>query len=142
MGFTGPLPDSFTRLIAVEHRKAAHIPPTLDEACAKGLEVREKELQQNIESMLNLRGIEANRSRMDRRKTDRVGWPDFTFALPCPGRYGVPCAVEVKVPGKNPTAEQERMLGLLAGNGWATAVIRSEREFLDWLEKIKTEVNL
>ena len=71
---------------------------------------------------------------MDKRKTDRVGWPDVTFSVNGkwegePTRWYKPtyaCAWEIKKDGKLSDA-QEKMLVRLASppNGWTVRVIRS-----------------
>lgn len=86
----------------------------------------ERELQDLIAQYLNLRQIPFNRSRMDKRKTDAVGWPDFTFALKIPGsRWAVACAFEVKLPGSPVSDDQMDCCHKLIQAGWFVRIVSS-----------------
>jgi hypothetical protein len=102
---------------------------TLPEITRKKEKIQEKKLQENIAALLRIRDIEFNVSRMDRKKTDKTGWPDFTFAID-----GLACAVEVKRPGEIPTDEQFKVMGRLQRNGWFVRVVFSESDFLQFLQ--------
>jgi hypothetical protein len=69
----------------------------------------EKQLQGQLESLLKRNGIIPVRQRMDRHSNIAVGLPDIMFS--CLGRA---CFWEVKMPGKSPTADQQKMLDDLA----------------------------
>lgn len=127
MGFDGKaLPNKFLTCMADADRKAGgKALQTLDEAQAR-LEGRaERELQNHLANLLRLYGIEANRSRMDKKKTDRVGWPDFTFAA-----KGRAIAWEVKIPGKGLDPEQVKCIAAMRSepNCWHVEVIHSVEE--------------
>jgi hypothetical protein len=108
----------------------------------------EKALQRQIENYLRLRGIEAIRSRMDRKTSNNVGCPDFLFAVTThrqwiehDGDWGhlvAAVALEVKLPGKKLDPEQEKMQAAMTKrpNAWTHRVVNSVEEvkaFLDGL---------
>ena len=135
MGITGPLPEKLLRLMKPEDRKPmGKAGRTFDDVAAADAVKFEKELQKQIAAVLRLRDIEANVSRMDRRTTQVVGWPDFTFAY-----RGYPVAWEVKIPTGRFSKEQRELLPKLAANGWIVSRITSVRcalDFLTWLESM------
>jgi hypothetical protein len=57
---------------------------------------------------------------MDRKTSNNVGTPDFIFAV-----RGRAVALEVKLPGRRTTTEQERFLCALIGDGWLAKVVHS-----------------
>lgn len=103
---------------------------TAAETLAKADVKTEKDLQRQIIALLRLKGIEVNVSRMDKKKTDSVGWPDLTFAINTnqPLMYfPVACAWEVKLPGRQLDKAQQEMMVKLSQppNGWTYSVIHS-----------------
>ena len=118
------LPDSLLKRVSPADRKAARLPPPLSEfvakAKAKSDVKREKELQNQIENFLRLRGITPIRSATHRETSNNKGTPDFLFAV-----IGRAVAIECKLPGQEPTADQQRMLQALASDGWRVAVVYS-----------------
>ncbi len=102
------LPINYLKCLSAADRKvlgkAGVLPKEADDtAIAKS----EKELQKQIINILRLRGIEVNVSRMDKRKTDRVGWPDLVFSVANSRNQIFPCAWEIKLP-KNVLSEAQR----------------------------------
>lgn len=140
-----PLPPNITKCMSDKDRKAwgkGAMSP--DECLAKAEAKNEKQLQKLIVSLLNLRGIEVNVSRMDKRKTDRVGWPDLTFCVWGKEHHSFinsgnsetfkarlfACCWEIKMPNAGLSEEQQRLAMKLIGNGWSCRVIRSVDEAL------------
>jgi hypothetical protein len=80
---TSPLPENYLRCMTPEARKSVG-QQTAAEVMANGVATSERALQKQIVGLLRLKGIEVNVSRMDKRKTDVVGWPDLTFAVDGP----------------------------------------------------------
>jgi len=140
---TGPIPDHILRLMAQKDRPAGNAGLTLAEAFARESRRNEATLQRNIVGLLAQRGITVNWSATHKRKTDKIGWPDLTFAVKAKGtRWAAPVALEVKLPGRHPEPHQQRVLDALAAQGWVTGVVRSEREALDLVDHItKTKGN-
>lgn len=145
------LPDNILRCMTPEARKALG-QKTAEEVLAQGEAKSEKELQRSIVALLRLKGIEVNVSRMDKRKTDAVGWPDLTFAVDakwevtwgsvtrcCSGILA--CAWEIKMPQGRLTPEQEAMATSLSRppNHWRHRVIRSVDEAIAELREMGIE---
>lgn len=132
MTIRGPIPESIRKLMSPADRaplgKAAM---TNDEAQAKMDGKREKDLQENIAALLRIRGIAFFRQRMDRKTTGTVGWPDFTFAI-----NGKAVAFEVKLPGEQPTPEQNACILAMDRNGWHVVVVHSEQQAIEQLEAL------
>lgn len=136
---TKVLPDKFlARMDKADRQPLGKAGVTTAEAEAKQAFRREKELQQRCVALLRLRNIACNVSRTDRRKTDMTGWPDLTFAYPRGAdRFGVPCAMECKLPGCHPTGEQVKVMQQLMDNGWFVRLITSEEQFLEALRTLE-----
>lgn len=133
------LPDAMlSKMPKADRQSLGKAGITYAEAETKQAFKREKELQERCVALLRLRNIVCNVSRMDRRKTDKVGWPDITFAFPRPGQCpGIPCAVECKLPGCHPTPEQVKVMQQMMDNGWVIRVITSEEQFLETLRNLE-----
>lgn len=129
------LPDQILKRIDPADRKAAGLPGpfalALAEQKAKEQFRREKDLQQQICNWLALRNVTVIRSNMSRPTTNNRGCPDLIFAID-----GRATALEVKLPGRQPTDEQVAMLLKLAADGWKTAIVTS----LDEVRVIVAEV--
>ncbi len=123
------LPDALLKRIAPAERKAAGLPPPLSElvsrAAAKSDVKREKELQNQIENFLRLRGITAIRSGMHRKTSNNLGTPDFLFAI-----WGRAVALECKLPGRHPTEDQKRVMAGLVKDGWYVKIVHTLDEAL------------
>jgi hypothetical protein len=96
------------------HQKTAR--ETNQDAIARS----EKELQEQIASLLRRHDIPYIRPAMFKKSSLPKGWPDFTFA-----HEGIPYAWECKIPGKEPTQEQLNTLIWMTNHGWAVSVIIS-----------------
>lgn len=134
---TTVFPDDFLRrLPAAERAKLGKAGITFEEALAKQEAKEEKDLQNFIEKLFNLRGVIANRSRMDRKKTDKVGWPDFTCSL-----NGFAVAIEVKLPGKKLDTDQievrDKMIA--APNNWQYFIAYSVQDVIVILDNFKVK---
>ncbi len=129
------LPDAVLRRITPADRRAVSLPSPLAEtvkaAADKSDLRREKELQRDIGNWLRLRGITFVQSRMDKKTRTRKGVSDFLFAI-----RGRAVALEAKLPGKQPTEDQRRVMAGLAADGWRVAVVRS----LDEARSVVAEV--
>jgi hypothetical protein len=133
------LPNAFlSKMDKADRQPLGKAGVTAAEAETKNAFRREKQLQERCVALLRLRNILPNVSRMDRRKTDKVGWPDLTFSHPTTGRFGIPCAFECKLPGCHPTPEQTKVMQHLLDNGWFVRVITSEEQFLEALKTLET----
>lgn len=132
------LPDNILRRMDTTDRsKLGKAGVTSSEAQEKCDAKSEKEIHRQIEQWLNLHGVVYIHSRTDRKTTNAVGLPDFIFAWPIiqPHSeivdYGIPFAIEIKLPGKKPTKEQSDCITKMRQNGWHTAVAHSLREFIE-----------
>lgn len=139
MGFdtSTVFPDDFLRrLPAAERAKLGKAGVTFEEALAKQEAKEEKALQNFIEKLFSLRGVIANRSRMDKKKTDKVGWPDFTMSL-----NGFSVAIEVKLPGKKLDADQIEMRDKMIAppNNWQYFVAFSVQDVIGILDSFKVK---
>lgn len=143
MGFDpASLPPNFLKLMSEKDRKSlGKVAQTPEETNEKLDAKYEKELQRDCCNLLTLRGIEYNVSRMDKKKTDKVGWPDITFAICGHDGYQTrifACAIECKRPGKYLDKDQRIMREKMVGppNAWTHRVIRSVAEFKMFLDGI------
>ncbi len=138
MKYTGVLPDNILRRLPPEERARLGKSGRLsEEAIAEEKSKNEKEFQQKCVELMAQRGITVNRSRMDRKKTDVVGWPDLTFCY----RTGTPaiafpCAVECKMPGEEPEPHQKDMMEKLANEGWQVTTIWTVQDLRAFLDKL------
>ena len=80
----------------------------------------EKQLQEQIVGFLRRQGKWVIRQRMDRKSNIALGTPDILCV-----HNGIPFAWEVKLPGRNPTPEQQRAGIEMQADGWRYAVIWS-----------------
>lgn len=150
------LPDAILRRMSAADRKAiGKAGLTKDDCEALAQAKNERELQKLIVNWLQLQGVEVNVSRMDKRKTDRKGWPDLTFSvwvkeqvlvgLGFPDwqtrRHTVSCAWEVKFGNGKLSHEQEVMSVKLTAypNGWRFRIIRSLDEAKNELRRLGFE---
>lgn len=91
----------------------------------------EKQLQQQLEALLRRNDVVCIRQRMDRKSNTAEGLPDILFAV-----GGKAIAWEVKMPGKNPTAEQLKQHAAMTRNGWEVRIIPSYDEGLHHLQEL------
>lgn len=99
---------------------------TKEEVSDKVMIKNERELQNQIAGYLRLREIAFCRSRMDKKTTNTLGWPDFVFAI-----EGKPIAFECKMPGKKPDEEQIKCHNAMLKNGWHIHTIYSFDQAVD-----------
>lgn len=92
----------------------------------------EKALQRLCELELRRRGIEY--LHLSPKAREKVGWPDLVFCV-----KGRPCAVELKGPQGQLSADQKRMLDAMEANGWEVAVLREFVQFKAFLDVELTE---
>lgn len=105
--------------------------------CQEAFEAKsERELQNQLYSLLHRRGHRPAMQRMDKKSNVAIGMPDIIFAV-----NSRACYWEVKLPGRNPTSEQNRMMAELAGepNKAHVRVIRSYKEGLEDLDSLYRE---
>lgn len=126
------LTDAVRRRMSAKDRASlgAH-GQTSEEAQSKFIAGSERELQQQLVSILRLRGIAFLWSRMDRKTTCTTGWPDLTFVV-----NGTPVAMEVKHGKGKLREEQEMIRDTMISNGWHWHCVRSldeARAILDTL---------
>jgi hypothetical protein len=121
MAIRGPIPEHIRRLMPGEVRrelgKAAMTVPEIEAQNAIKLE---RQLQDGIAGYLRLKGVTFGQSRMDRRTTYTVGWPDFTFVV-----NGRACFLEAKLPGEQPTDKQVEIMAGLEKAGAFVRVVHS-----------------
>lgn len=113
------LPQRIIDMIDGSQRKELKV-KTSEEIAEKVDVENERELQRQCANMLRLRSIWFSQSRMDRPTTNRVGTPDFLFAI-----GGVPIAVECKTDTGKLSDDQEDTMLHMTRNGWRCVVIRS-----------------
>ncbi len=137
------LPESFLRCLSTEDRqKLASGAYSAEEALRRAEIKSERDLQKVIVGLLRMKGIEPNVSRMDKRKTDAVGWPDVTFAVIAGfgiiNSWDCACAWEIKFGDGQLSKEQQQMHVRLSTppNYWRIKVIRSVDEALEELRKL------
>lgn len=125
------LPNDFLRCMNPESRKSlGKAGRTQEEIDLKNRVRLEKELKQQCLNLLSQRNIFCISARNDRKTTIPVGTPDLNFVIPQgANKPGLPCAVELKMPGEQPDPDQVRVLQQMADNGWTIRVITSVEHF-------------
>ena len=120
------LPENFRNKLCPEDKNALGVAGLCMEELMLRYECKsEKALQRQISQYLRLHEIPFRQSRMDRKTTTKRGVEDFSICLPPSGRY---LAVEVKMPGKDPTPEQAAELEAIRAAGGIAVVIHSLAE--------------
>jgi hypothetical protein len=117
------LPDKILRLLSPADRRSLGVAGlTADEALDAARIKSERDLQNQIESYFNLRGVVAIRSRMDKATRTKKGTPDFMLAL-----RGHAIALEAKLPGEELREEQADMKRKMTDeiNGWEWVTVNS-----------------
>lgn len=105
---------------------------TAEERAARAEEKTEKAIQEEIAAWLRIHYITFNRSRMDRKATGTVGWPDFDFPY-----CGLPVFLEVKTLTGRLTSEQEAVHAGLRRQGGMVGVVHNLPEAIEYLRKIE-----
>lgn len=130
------LPPNILKCLSTSDRRSlGKAGMTPEEALSKQVVKSERELQKHIVALLRFKGIEPNVSRMDKRTTHRVGWPDVVFCASTFATFA--CAWEVKLHGYL-SREQEQMAIRLQTppNAWKWRVIRSVDEAIKELKEM------
>jgi hypothetical protein len=123
----GVIPEHIRRLMPASERQAmGKAAWTMPELTARQAVRLERELQDQIAGYLRLKEVTFGLSRMDRKTTYTVGWPDFSFVL-----NGRACFLEAKLPGKEPTDEQWEIIGALTAAGAFVRVVYSLAEAVE-----------
>lgn len=150
----GAVPEHYLKLMSKADRAALGKGGlSFEEACAKYKARAEREFQNQIGGLLSLHEIVFNRSRMDKRKTDKVGWPDFTFAVRHPdskitgsngarepiwsGPPGLPIAWEAKMPGEVLDDDQVECIGQMEQCGWIVRTVFTIADCVKHLRELK-----
>jgi len=129
----GVIPEHILRKMSFKDRRELGVSGlTFTEAEERRVARDERELQDQMAANFRRYEIVANRSRMDKAKTDMVGWPDFTFAV-----RGQACAFEVKLPGEHPTDDQKICMDRLSANGWLVGIWYSVNDQLRTLRELR-----
>jgi hypothetical protein len=97
----------------------------------------ERAIHDEIEAYLRLREWYYVHSRMDRATTCAVGTPDFIVLMPARNRPGLFVAIECKLPGNKPTADQDEHLKRILRGGGFSKVCYSSKEAIDWLLELE-----
>lgn len=132
------LPGSYLKCLTPEQRKEIG-QMSAEEALAKAEIRNEKDLQKQVISYLRLKGIEVNVSRMDKRKTDAVGWPDLCFSVMREADDETyPCLWECKLGEGKLSVEQQQMHIRLSTppNYWRIKIIRSLNDCIAALKEM------
>lgn len=113
-------------------RKTAGV-KTVKESVVDALAKSEKQLQNQLYSLLFRRGHKPRMQRMDRKSNIAIGMPDIQFSY-----YGQSVEWEVKMPGKNPDDIQAKTHRELEAepNCAIVRVIRSYREGMAHLDEL------
>lgn len=95
--------------------------------CQEKIELKsEKELQRQCANYLRQRDIWFAQSRMDRKTSNKVGTPDFLFAIDCR-----PVAVECKFGAGQLSPEQLKTESHMIQNGWRHYTVRTFEQFME-----------
>lgn len=113
------LPNNILEKMDPKDRKIIH-QKTAAETVSDAIAKSEKELQEQIASLLRRKSIPYIRAAMFKRSSLPVGWPDFTFAF-----FGIPLGWECKTESGELSIEQKRAHWALQACGWRIEVIRS-----------------
>lgn len=125
------LPENIRKCMQKEDRIDVGI-LTDEEATRKRNDQLEKEVQEEIARLLQLRGIWFERKAMHKKSTGTVGCPDFLLAV-----HGNAVAIEVKVGSNNLSDDQIMCRKQMMENKWSYFVVRELSEakaVLDWVD--------
>ncbi len=129
------LPDNILNRMRTEDRKKLGV-QTGEEAMAKFVAKSERELQDKIAALLDIRGIAFMRQRMDKRTTGTLGWPDFTFHVWHHNeRIKQAIAFEAKHESAGLDPDQKKCIKKMLANGWAVYLVRSVQEAKEFLDR-------
>jgi hypothetical protein len=124
------IPDNIKRLMAPSDKPKGNAGITFDQAQEKRDQREEREIQRDIATDLDRRGIPYCRPRIDRKSTIRIGWPDFTLSY-C-GRF---VGLEVKTAtGRLSPEQQDCLFAIRAAPSCGIAVtVRSLADVVELL---------
>jgi hypothetical protein len=128
---TALLPDRMLKLMSAADRKAIG-QTTAAEALAIAEAKSERELQEQIASILRHREVVYIRPAMFRRSQLPVGWPDFTFCHKSRA-IGLECKSKIG----EPTHEQLEMHAHMEANGWEVHIVRSLAKVIEIFNEIE-----
>jgi len=107
---------------------------TSEERASKVDLTLEREIHSLIQNELSRRQVFYIHSRTDRKTTQEPGVPDFILGLKFVGQPR-PVGIEVKLPGKNLSEDQEIVKAEMIQCGWHYHLVHSFQEFKDVLEE-------
>ena len=126
------LPENILKCLSpLERKRLGKAGMTKAEAADRAEAKNERELQRQIVSYLQLKGIEVLWHRTDKRSTATIGWPDVTFTIgqyvSLVGIFPVACAWEIKFSNGKLSKEQSDLATRLQSppNFWRFRVITS-----------------
>lgn len=127
------LPDHVLRLMSAEDRKLIG-QTTAAESLAIAKARDERELQEQICSLLRRRDVPFIRPAMFRKSQLPPGWPDITF-----GYRGAPIGWECKSAIGKLSPEQLEMHAKMKACGWQISTIRTLQEAVEILQKLDSD---
>lgn len=128
MRITGIIPNHILEKMNPKDRPKGPEGLTVREVYERASKRAEKEIQEEIANYLRQRNIPFQRTRMDKKTTGTIGWPDFTF--PFDGKF---YGLEVKARGCGETTEQSYCLGMIRDCGGVAFVVHSVQEVVNLL---------
>lgn len=132
MGYTGPIPEHFLRLMRPKERPSGPAGLTLEEAEEAGeisLEVRD--VHAPILAWLDFHQIPYVYHRTDRRSGIRQGWPDFTVLW-----QGKGVCIEAKRPGGKLSKKQEEVAAALNQAGISLLVTSDPNAAISFVKQM------
>jgi len=116
---------------AADQREFGTADISAEDAAAAFVPKSEGDLQDLIAKDLTRRGIWFDCDAMHKKRTGPKGTPDFLFCV-----NGQACAVEAKFGKGTLSPEQRETIPAMTANGWRIAVVRSYREFKEFLRTV------
>ena len=99
---------------------------TMPEISAEQAVKAEKEMHRQFEQWLRMKELPFGTSRMDRKSSYTVGWPDYTVCV-----NGRVVFLELKMPGQNLDPEQVIVCGALIAQGASVSVCSSLQQCIE-----------
>ena len=124
--FTHPLPENIRKCLPIALRTCLNTRTAIEEAEVFGQKT-EKLIHAKFEAWLRLNEIPFIHSRMDKKSTIRVGWPDFSI---CFG--GKMVFVEFKLPGKELSPEQIAVCDELVSENFKVSIQTEPGQAILW----------
>lgn len=126
---TSFLPDHVLRLMNPADRPKGAAGKLRSEIAAAHEVKSEKQLQNQLEDWLRLKGVVVIRQRMDRKSNTVMGLPDLCFCM-----NGIAFGLECKIQNKSAMPHQQQVMERMTANGWRCGVVHSLKEMMDVLE--------